>query len=75
MPPFTPPVSVALPAPLQATEPAALFTSVPVYASPIDTPVKFPGFAAGLLTVMVNVEVPPAAIVAGAKLFTTVGAA
>ncbi|MBK6980975.1 MAG: hypothetical protein IPH30_05340 [Betaproteobacteria bacterium] len=75
VPPFTPPVSVALPAPLQATDPAALLASVPVYASPIDTPVKFPGFAAGLLTVMVSVEVPPAAIVAGAKLFTTVGAA
>ncbi|MBK6983212.1 MAG: hypothetical protein IPH30_18135 [Betaproteobacteria bacterium] len=52
-----------------------MFTSVPVYASPIDTPVKFPGLAAGLVTVMVSVEGPPAAIVAGAKLFTTVGTA
>ena len=67
--------AAAPPAPRQAPEPAALLATVPVDASPIVTPVRFPGFAAGLLTVMVSVEVPPAAIVAGAKLFTTVGAA
>ena len=75
VPPFAPPVSVALPAPLHATDPAALFASVPVYVSPIDTPVRLPGLAAGFVTVMVSVDVPPAAIVAGVNVFATVGAA
>jgi len=37
------------------------------------TPVKFPGLAAGLVTTIVIVEVPPDAIVEGAKLFATIG--
>ena len=52
-----------------------LETSVPVYASLIETPVRFPGLAAALDTTIVIVEVCPLPIEARLKAFVTVGGA
>jgi len=75
VPLLAPPVSVALLPAVQETLPAPLFASVPVKASLIVTPVRLPGFAAGFVTTIVSVEVPPEAMDVGAKLFETVGGA
>jgi hypothetical protein len=74
-PPFTPPVSTALPPAVHATLPAAEFVRPAGYASPIATPVRFAGFADGFETTIVMAALPAAGIEVGAKDFVTVGAA
>ena len=39
------------------------------------TPVRLPGLAAGLVTVMVMLDVPPSEMLAGVKTLVTVGGA
>jgi hypothetical protein len=73
VPPFTPPVSVALPDE-HDTPPAALLVSPAGYVSEIATPVRLAGFAAGFVTVIVIVELPPVGMNVGANAFVTVGA-
>ena len=75
VPPFTPPVRVAVPAPVHATLPAAALVRVPVYASLIETPVRLPGLPAAAETVIVIVEVWPLPMDARLKLFVAVGGA
>ena len=70
-----PPLSTALPAPLQMTPPAALFTRVPLYVSVMLTPVMSPGLLPGFVTVITMLDVPPDAIIAGVNVLVTVGAA
>jgi hypothetical protein len=72
VPPFVPPVSVALPAE-QETLPAALLTSPAGYVSEIAAPVRFAGLPAGFVTAIVMVELPPAGMNVGAKPLVTVG--
>jgi len=73
VPAFAPPVSVALPD-VQETLPAALFVRPEGYVSEIATPVRLAGFAAGFVTAIVRVELPPVGMNVGAKVFVTVGA-
>jgi len=74
VPPLAPPVRVAPPE-VHDTEPAAAFVRPAGYASEIAAPVSEAGFAAGFVTVMVSVAVPPTGIAVGAKVFVTAGAA